>query len=354
MSASTCILPETTTGGPTKPIIRDSGLRHRLLVLLAVITLILVVLSSIMIGSLFVPPSQVLEILFHSQTGYAAEVIWQLRLPRTLIGLAVGASLAVAGGLMQAVTRNPLAEPGLLGVNAGAAVAVVLSIGAFGITSPGTYLWLALAGACVAAVVVSLLGGVTTRSAGPVRLLLAGAAISASMSAVVSAISLADRATYEQFRYWVVGTVSWPPVSVLTDTGPIMAAGGLLALLLARSLDLLALGEDVSRSLGLPVATVRIGALTAVTLLCGAATATCGPIGFIGLATPHIARALLGPSHRRTLPFQLLLGPILLLSADVIGRVIAAPAEVETGIVTAFIGAPIFLFLIARRRGVNI
>ncbi|MGP0225252.1 FecCD family ABC transporter permease [Paenarthrobacter sp. NCHU4564] len=315
---------------------------------------LLVLLSSVMVGTLFIPPGQVLELLLHSGQGYAADVIWQLRLPRTLIGLAVGAALALAGSLIQAVTGNPLAEPGLLGVNSGAAVAVVVAIGVLHINAPVTYLWLALAGALVASIGVSILGGSRSRSANPARLLLAGAAVSAAMGAVVSAISLSDRATYEQFRYWVVGALGWPSLEVLGATGPILLLGMVVALLLARPLDTLALGEDISRGLGMRVGAVRAGVLVAVTLLCGAATATCGPVGFIGLATPHIARALLGPSYRRTIPFQLMLGPILLLGADVIGRVIAMPAEVETGIVTAFIGAPIFLFILARRKVVNL
>lgn len=324
--------------------------RYRLFSVLGVVTLLLVVLASLLIGTSFIAPDDVWRILIGQQGGYDAEVIWQLRVPRTVIGLAVGAALALSGELIQAVTRNPLAEPGLLGVNAGAAVAVVLCIGVFGITAPSVYLWFALVGAAAAAVAVSVLGGAFTRVAGPARLLLAGSAISASLTAAVSAFALADRATYEQFRFWVVGSLNVPTLGTLAQTGPFLVLGGILALTLSRSLDTLALGDDVSRGLGTRVGVVRVGALLSVTLLCGAATATCGPIAFVGLATPHIARALFGPAHVRTLPFQLVLGPVLLLTADVIGRVIAMPAEVQTGIVTAFIGAPVFLLILSRRR----
>ncbi|UYQ77766.1 iron chelate uptake ABC transporter family permease subunit [Glutamicibacter sp. JL.03c] len=313
-------------------------------------SLLLALGVSLFVGTSLIGPAEVWRILIGQETGYNAEVIWKLRIPRTLIGFTVGAALALAGEIIQAVTRNPLAEPGILGVNSGAAVAVVLSIGVLGISSPRVYLWFALGGAGLAAIAVSLLGGVLNRSSSTARLLLAGSAISAALSAGVSAFALADRSTYEQFRFWVIGSLNVPTLEILGQTGPFLLLGSVLAFALCRSMDALALGEDMSRGLGSRTGWVRTGALLSVTLLCGAATATCGPIAFVGLATPHIARALLGATHARTLPFQVILGPVLLLTADIIGRVIAAPAEVQTGIITAFIGAPAFLIILSKRR----
>jgi len=324
--------------------------------LVAVVVLLAVVcILSLTVGSKPIPLHVVLDELWHrgdqSDDGI---VIWSLRMPRTALGIAVGISLGLAGALMQSLTRNPLADPGLLGVNAGAAAAVVAAIGILGLTSPSAYIWFALLGAAIASVTVYLLGSRGNSAATPVRLALAGAAISAVLGAFVSAIVLTDQQAFDSFRFWSVGALAGQPASVLWGTGPFMAVGAVLALALARPLNALALGDDAGRALGARLGRTRAVSVISVTLLCGAATAAAGPIGFVGLTVPHIARAITGPDQRWIFPYSALLAPILLLGSDVLGRVVARPGELEVGIVTAFVGAPVFIGLVRRRRLVQI
>lgn len=277
-------------------------------------------------------------------------VIRELRLPRTVLGLMVGAALGLAGAVMQGVTRNPLADPGILGVNAGAALFVVVAIAVFGITSASGYVWFAFLGAGIAAVVVYSVAALGREGATPIKLALSGAAVSAALTAVTTAFLLMDQATFNQFRFWQVGALAGRDLQIAEHVAPFLIVGSLLALVSGRLLNLLSLGEDVARGLGANVTVSRLVAAAAVVLLCGGATAACGPIGFVGLTIPHVARMIVGPDYRWALPYAMVLSPVLLLSADIIGRVIARPGEVQVGIVTAVIGAPIFISLVRRRK----
>ncbi len=312
--------------------------------------LVVVALLSVAVGTKAIPLHDVLQALFHPDGSDNAVVIRELRLPRTALGLSVGAALGLAGALMQSLTRNPLADPGILGVNAGAAAAVVTAIGVWGLTSPSAYVWFALVGAAAASVIVYALGTRGRASATPARLALAGTAISAALTAFISGMSLVDPDTFDSFRFWAVGALAGRPFSVLWQTGPFLLVGALLALGLARPLTVLALGDDAGRALGAHLGRTRALGVLAVTLLCGAAVAAAGPIGFVGLTVPHVARAIVGPDQRWVLPYSMVLAPILLLLADVVGRILARPGEIEAGIVTAFIGAPVFIMIARRRR----
>ncbi len=273
-------------------------------------------------------------------------VIRELRVPRTVLGLLVGAALGLAGTLMQGVTRNPLADPGILGVNAGAALAVVVAISVFGVTTVLGYVWFAFLGAGAATVVVYSIAALGREGATPIKLALSGAAVTAALGAVSTSFLLLDQATFEQFRFWQVGALAGRDLTVAGSVAPFMVVGSVLALLLGRSLNTLALGDDVARGLGAKVVLARVGAASAAVLLCGAATAACGPVGFVGLTIPHMARMIVGPDQRWALPVAMVLGPILLLAADIIGRLIAPPGEIQVGIVTAVIGAPVFIALV--------
>ncbi|MFC7623257.1 FecCD family ABC transporter permease [Microlunatus sp. GCM10028923] len=277
-------------------------------------------------------------------------VILNYRIPRTVLGLMVGGALGLAGAVMQGVTRNPLADPGILGVNSGAALFVVLAISIFGIGSVLGYVWFAFIGAGVAAVVVYSVASLGREGATPIKLALAGAAVSAACGAVTTSFLLFNQSTFDQFRFWQVGALAGRDLTVALQVGPFLLVGAVLALVLGRVLNTLSLGEDVATSLGANVMLSRVLSAAAVVLLCGAATAACGPIGFIGLTIPHVARMITGPDYRWILPYSMILAPILLLSADIVGRVIAPPGEVQVAIVTAVIGAPVFIALVRRKK----
>ncbi|MDD7916650.1 FecCD family ABC transporter permease [Actinomycetospora callitridis] len=316
--------------------------------------LALATLLSLAVGALPVSLPQVIG-AFTDFAGTDAHVaVRELRLPRTLVGIAVGAALGVAGTVIQGVTRNPLADPGILGIEAGAAFAVVTSIYVLGITSVSGYAWFALLGAAVAAVVVYTLGASGRAAASPVTLALAGAAVAALLTALTSAMALLDSGTLDAFRFWVVGSLAGRDLEMLAGAAPFLVVGVVLALLSGRALNALALGEDVARALGQRVALSR--GLAAVGIVCcaGGAVSVAGPIGFVGLTVPHAARALVGPDYRWVLPYSMLMGPILLLVADVIGRVLVRPGELQVGIVMAAIGAPVFIALIRRGRLVQL
>lgn len=318
--------------------------------LIAVLVLAAVALLSIAVGSKSIPLGTVVHELLHYDGSDDGLIIRSLRLPRTALGLVVGAALGLAGALMQALTRNPLADPGLLGVNAGAAAAIVAGISFLGVTSPAGYVWFAFGGAATAAVAVYLLGARGRAATAPVRLALAGTAISAVLTAVITGLTIVDQTTFDNYRFWAVGSLAGRPLSVLAVIGPFALAGAILALGLARPLNALALGDETGRALGARLGRTRLLGAVAVTLLCGCATAIAGPIGFVGLAVPHVARAITGPDQRWVLPYSMVLAPTLLLGADVIGRVVARPGEIQVGIVTAFVGAPALIALARRRR----
>lgn len=251
---------------------------------------------------------------------------------------------------MQGVTRNPLADPGIFGVEAGAGLAVVVGIHVFGIGTLTGYVWFAFAGAGIASIVVYGLGSTGRGGATPVKLALAGAAMAALLSSLTSAILIIDITTLDQFRFWAVGSVAGRDIDVVLQVAPFLAAGAVLALASGRGLNTLALGDDVARSLGQRVQLARATSGLAVIVCSGAAVAAAGPIGFIGLTIPHVARAICGPDYRWILPWSMVLGPSLLLGADIVGRIVARPGELQVGIVTAFVGAPFFIALVRRRK----
>jgi iron complex transport system permease protein len=316
--------------------------------------LVLLALAGVAVGAKAVPLDAVWHGLF-SPTGLEDDVIVrQLRVPRTVFGLVVGIALGMAGALVQGHTRNPLADTGLLGVNAGAGFLVVIAIYVFGVVDPAGYVWFALVGALVAAAVVFVAGTSGRGGATPVTLALAGAAVTALLVALTSAVILLDVDTLDAYRFWVVGSLAGRDGAVLVELQWFVWAGVLLALVSAPALNALSLGDDVARSLGFSVRRTRVLGILAVSLLAGAATAMCGPIAFLGLVVPHVVRALTGPDYRWLLPCAGLAGAVLLLAADVIGRVVVRPGELQVGIVLALVGAPFFIALVRRRALVSI
>ncbi|MEU6221890.1 iron chelate uptake ABC transporter family permease subunit [Streptomyces sp. NPDC047022] len=332
---------ETAPAPPTRRAIRSLGL------LLSLAVLALVALTSIAIGAKGLSPEQVWHGLFHDSGTYN-DVVVADRLSRTALGLLAGAALGLSGAVLQALTRNPLADPGLLGINAGASAAVVTAITFFGVTSLSGYVWFAFAGAAAVGALVWFLGG--SRGATPVRLALAGTAISAALYGYLQAVMITDDAALDKMRFWTVGSLASATDTTITQVLPFLVSGTFLALGLARPLNAVAMGDDTARALGAGLNRTRALSMVAATLLCGAATAACGPIVFVGLMVPHVVRSFTGPDMRWILPYATVLSPVLLLGADVLGRVVARPAEVQVGIVTAVIGGPVFIFLVRRRR----
>jgi iron complex transport system permease protein len=278
------------------------------------------------------------------------QAIVAARIPRTVVALLAGGALGLAGATIQGLTRNPLADPGLLGINAGAALAMVLAISVFGITALSGYIWFALLGAAAAALLVHGIAGLGRGGATPVKLAVAGAALTAGLSSWTTALLLTDRQTLDVFRFWQVGTVGGRSMDVVWPVLPVIVVGAGLALAGSRLLNVLALGDDLARSLGRRAGVDRAVAGLAIILLAGGATALAGPIAFVGLVAPHLARILVGGDYARVLPISLGLGAALVVFADVLGRVILPPTEVQVGIMTAVVGVPVFLALIRRGR----
>lgn len=327
--------------------------RHRraLATAAAVLALLVAVLLSLAVGARTIPPSAVLDALLHGGHSDAAEVIRQLRVPRTLIGLMVGAALALAGTVLQGITRNPIADPGILGISQGASVGVVLAIAFAGVHTLTGYVWFAFAGAAVASVAVYAIASRGRGGATPVKLALGGAAINALLVSVTMAVLTTKASALDEFRFWQVGSIGGREAEVAQQVWPFLLVGTVLVLSVARGLDALALGEDVAKGLGQKVATVRIVGGVGATVLTGVGVAAAGPIAFIGLAVPHIARAIVGSDHRWLLPMAALTGPVMLLVSDVIGRIVFPPSEVPAGVMTALIGVP-FLVTLVRRKAV--
>ncbi|WP_055717391.1 FecCD family ABC transporter permease [Streptomyces torulosus] len=315
--------------------------------LVSVGLLTLVALASIAIGAKELSLAQVWHGLFED-TGTYGDVVVGERISRTLLGLLAGAALGLAGAVLQALTRNPLADPGLLGINAGASASVVTAITYFGVTSLTGYVWFAFLGSAAVGALVWFLGG--SRGATPVRLALAGTAISAALYGYLQAVMIMDGAALSKMRFWTVGSLASATDETIEQVLPFLVVGTVVALLLARPLNAVAMGDDTARALGADLNRTRALSMAAATVLCGAATAACGPIVFIGLMVPHVVRSFTGPDLRWILPYATVLSPVLLLGADVIGRVVARPAELQVGIVTAVLGGPVFIFLVRRRR----
>ncbi|MBC6459485.1 FecCD family ABC transporter permease [Actinomadura sp. HBU206391] len=329
--------------------------RHRLLTLLGLALLTLgVTVASIAIGAMQVPLTGVWRAITHPTGTEQDVVVRSLRLPRTAFGVLAGTALGVAGALVQGHTRNPLADPGLLGVTQGAAFAMVLSIFTLGTTDLRVYIWFGFLGSLVASIAVFTLGSVGGGGGTPITLALAGAAVSTLLHGLISGIVLLDQQALNVYRFWQAGAIAGRDSRLLPQVLPFVLLGLVLALANAPGLNALALGEDVARSLGRRVGLTRALGIAAITLLTGSAVAVCGALAFVGLIVPHLARALSGPDHRWLLPYSGLLGAILLLGADIAGRMVARPGELEVGIMLALIGGPFFVALVRRRKPVRL
>ncbi|WP_421383319.1 FecCD family ABC transporter permease [Bacillus salacetis] len=313
--------------------------------ILSIILLGVCVLASLAFGSRTVGWNELMDGLFHPEVQtHGANVVRQ-RIARTIFSLMCGAALGVSGALMQSVTRNPIADPSILGVNIGAALFVVIGISFFNIGSASHYIWFALVGAFITAIFVFGIGSMGSGGATPLKLVLAGAATSAALSSLVIAIMIPRSSVMDQFRFWQVGSVgagNWDSISLFI---PFLSVGLLIALFTAPALNALALGDEVATGFGVRTGTLRLIASFGGVLLCGVTTALAGPIGFIGLLAPHWIRLMIGPDLRFVIPMSALTGAIVLTIADVSGRLLGSPGELEVGVVTAFIGAPILILL---------
>lgn len=314
------------------------------------ILLALIIAASIALGSRRTSSAELIDGLFHaSVNSYGANVV-RKRITRTVFSLLCGAALGISGALMQSVTRNPIADPSILGVNMGAAFFVVCGIAFLHITTAAQYIGFALAGAMLAAVVVYSIGSMGRGGATPIKLVLSGTAVSAALSSVISAILLPRSYVLDQYRFWQVGSVGGGTWSGIFAFSPFLLAGMAIALISAPALNALALGDEAAIGLGVRTGVLRLLAAVGGVLLCGSTTALAGPIGFIGLLAPHVMRLLLGADLRFVIPMSALSGAVFLTAADVVGRLLLYPGELEVGIVTAFVGAPVLIFVAIRSK----
>ncbi|WP_067862150.1 FecCD family ABC transporter permease [Nocardia shimofusensis] len=337
--------------------------RTGLLVLFALMALS--ALAGVAVGARAIAPAEIYDALVHA-LGCAGgpfacpaessieEIVRGYRIPRTALALIAGLALGATGALIQGYTRNPLADSGLLGLNAGAAFFGALSVCLFGFTDPGQYIWFAMTGALIAGLIVFGASSIGGGRAGPLSLVLAGAAVTAFLQAMTQAVVLFDASVLDTYRFWVVGTVAGRDAAVFWQVLPFITIGAVMALAAAPGLDLLGLGDDVARGLGVNVERSRAFGLAAVVLLCGAATAAVGPIAFLGLVVPHIARRFTGPDHRWLIPYSALIGAVLLLFADTLGRVVTRTGEIQAGVMLAILGAPYFIALVRRKKMVSL
>ena len=324
--------------------------RSRLItvIIISIIGIFLSILISLAFGSRRIPLNEVIQILATiNDMGMndLNRIVIMERIPRTIFALVAGGALGVSGALMQSLTRNPIADPSILGVNTGASLAVVIGIAVFNIGTLNSYIWFSLIGAIITAFFVYSIGSLGVGGATPIKLALAGTVTSAALSSIVGAIVLTRTAVMNQFRFWQVGSISGATWEGLYTITPFILVGLVLAFASSKSLDALALGEELATGLGARVGVIKIISAISGILLCGAVTALAGPIGFVGLMVPHTARLLLGSSLKHMIPFSFIGGAIVLVCADVIGRLIGSPGELEAGIVTAFIGAPILIYI---------
>jgi iron complex transport system permease protein len=335
--------------GPDVAAVRRPA-RTRLAWLLVVLAVLAVVmLASVAFGSRIVGWSDIVAAFGGTdETLNQAAVV--KRIPRTLLAVLVGAALALSGAVMQGVTRNPLADPGILGINMGAMLAIAIAMTTIGLSTATQYIWVAIAGAAVSAAFVYAVGALGRGGATPLKIALAGAATSAALASLVAAVVLPRSDVAENFQSWQVGGVGGATWDTIGQILPFLIGGLAICLLCARSLNSLALGDDLAAGLGERVALARGVAALGAVVLCGAATAVAGPIAFVGLIVPHLCRLLIGLDHRWLLPFSTLIGAILLTGADVIGRVVNRPDEIEAGIITALIGAPFFIYVVRRQK----
>ena len=343
--------PRTPVPGPAlvrRPVpVRLAALLGCVAVLLAL------ALLSVTTGSRDVSLAEILAAFGGSTEGFGTAAV-ATRIPRTLLAVLAGGALAVSGAVMQGVTRNPVADPGILGINTGASLAVVVGIASFGLTAASSYIWVAIVGAALTAVLVYALGSLGQGGATPLKLALAGAATAAALSSFTSAVVLPRADIGDSVRSWQIGGVGGASWASLQQVAPFLAFGLLLCLASARGLNTLALGDELAAGLGERVALTRALAALGAVILCGASTAVTGPIGFVGLVVPHACRLLIGSDHHWLLPVSAVAGAALLTGADVLGRIITRPEELAVGIVTAFLGAPVFIAIVRRRRTVTL
>nr|WP_235457769.1 iron chelate uptake ABC transporter family permease subunit [Williamsia sp. Leaf354] len=339
--------PDLTAEGVAPP---DAALTRRrwigLLVIVA--SLVVMVIASLAIGTQSVGLGTVWRaVVDYTDTG-DEWIVHDLRIPRTVLGIVVGLCLGLCGALIQGITRNPLADTQILGINSGASLFVVSAIAFGGLTTLMSYIWFAFLGALVAMVFVFLVGMTGRTDATPVRVLLAGVAIGAVMDGIGYTIRLRNPRAFDKLRFWDAGAFDGRPLSVVWAILPFVVVGVLLAVHVSRSLNAVALGDDLAAAMGGNVIRTRVLGLVAVTLLAGSATAAAGPIGFVGLMVPHAVRWFTGPDWRWICAYCIVAAPSLMLAADIVGRVVVAPGELPVGIVTAFLGAPVLIWLIRR------
>ncbi|MEU6642654.1 iron chelate uptake ABC transporter family permease subunit [Saccharomonospora sp. NPDC046836] len=325
--------------------------RHRVAVLLlGVLLLIGACALSLVVGSKEIPWRTVWEAVGGDAGSPDHLIVQDMRIPRTLLGVVVGVALGISGALVQAMTRNPLADTGVLGVNAGAAFFVAVAIGVLGLSGISTYVWAAFLGALLITALVYALGSVGRGGGTPIRLTLAGVAVGAALSGLTSGLMLLDPEAFDAMRSWNAGSLVGRDLGVTASIVPFVLLGLVLAAAIAAPLNSMALGDDVARAQGVSIGLVRVIGIIAVTLLCGAATAAAGPIGFVGLMIPHVARWIAGPDQRWIMVYTLVASPLLVLLSDVLGRLVVRPGEMPVGIVTAFLGAPVLIVMVRRRK----
>jgi iron complex transport system permease protein len=315
------------------------------------VLLVTAALASLAIGNRAIDPATVLAAI----TGYDDAnplhlMVLELRVPRTILGIVVGAALAVCGALIQAFTRNPLADPGILGVNAGASFAVTFAVGVLGLSTPGSYVPFALLGALVLTLLVYALGSFGSSGPTPMKLTLAGVALGAAFTGFTTAIVLQNNSTLQIMRFWGVGSIGGRAMDQLAWAIPLILAGLIIAIVCSRSLNAMALGDDLANALGARVGVTRVFVIIAVTLLAGTSVAAAGPIAFVGIMIPHMVRWFTGPDQRWVLGYSMIVGPIFLLCADILGRVALPNSELRVGIVTGILGAPVLIALVRRRQ----
>ncbi|MCY1139124.1 iron ABC transporter permease [Actinoplanes sp. Pm04-4] len=341
-------LASRSVPGPAASRRRPARVRT-LWILAGLVALALIMIASVAFGSRIVGWSDIVAgVQGHDDNLGQASVV--KRIPRTFLAVLVGAALGLSGAVMQGVTRNPLADPGILGVNMGASLAVVTGIVSFGLSTATGYIWVAVLGASVTAVFVYAVGSLGRGGATPLKLALAGAAISAALASLISAFVLPRSDIATGFQSWMIGGVGGASYDSLRHVLPFLVVGFVVSLLSAKALNSLALGDELAAGLGERVAVVRGVAALGAVLLCGASTAVAGPIAFVGLVVPHFCRLLVGLDHRWLLPSSALVGAALLTAADVVGRIVARPQEIDVGIITALIGAPFFIYFVRRQK----
>ena len=340
---------EPTTAETTAERLRRSTVMRTTWLLVAVGVLVVVMALSTAVGSRHVGLGDIWSAYLGNRDTFAEGVVAK-RIPRTLLAVIAGAALGISGTVMQGVTRNPLADPGILGINTGAALAVVLGIAYLGLSSAHQYIWLAMVGSAVTAVFVYVIGSLGHGGTTPLKLALAGSATAAALTSFISAVTLTRTDIVDLTKSWEIGGVgggTWDSIRLVL---PFLVVGFLLCFLSARGLNSLALGDELAAGLGERVWVTRATAALGAVVLCGAATAVTGPIGFIGLVVPHACRLLIGVDHRWLIPFSAVAGAVLLTGADILGRILARPEELQVGILTAIIGAPVFIAIVRRQK----